>query len=179
MIPETHETQPWLRQFFYDTVSDTYVRRLGLEDTEIAGYVAGVLTRFTDAENLYCVRDPEGRPVREVAEMLLASDPVHGTASSFGEEREVRRHIGDYALFLTGMYPKPDHAHWHREPESFSELVRAGKESYYIVSQFNMFEYASEAPLFARLSEQFERCLYGLTLVREQLGIGSGTGRRN
>jgi len=30
-------------------------------------------------------------------------------------------------------------------------LIRAGKESYFIVSQFNLFEYEQEAPLFARL----------------------------
>ena len=52
---------------------------------------------------------------------------------------------------------------------SLGELIHAGKESYYIVSQFNLFEYEQEAPLFARLSDGFERCLLGLALVREQL----------
>jgi hypothetical protein len=32
-----------------------------------------------------------------------------------------------------------------------------------------MFEYEQEAPLFARLSDRFERCILGLTLVREEL----------
>jgi hypothetical protein len=48
-------------------------------------------------------------------------------------------------------------------------LIRAGKESYFIVSQFNLFEYEQEAPLFARLSDRFEHCILGLTLVREEL----------
>ena len=48
-------------------------------------------------------------------------------------------------------------------------MIRAGKESYYIVSQFDLFEYAQEAPLFARLSDQFENCILGLTLAREDL----------
>jgi len=52
---------------------------------------------------------------------------------------------------------------------SLSELIHAGKESYFIVSQFNMFEYEKEAPLFARLSDGFERCILGLSLVREEL----------
>ena len=38
------------------------------------------------------------------------------------------------------------------------------------MSQFNLFEYEQEAPLFARLSDRFERCILGLTLVREELG---------
>ena len=32
--------------------------------------------------------------------MMLAADPVHGTAASFDEERALRKHIGDYALFV-------------------------------------------------------------------------------
>jgi hypothetical protein len=53
--------------------------------------------------------------------------------------------------------------------ESYFELVRAGKESYYIVSQFDLFEYAEEAPFFARLASSFESCIYGLHLVRGEL----------
>ena len=48
-------------------------------------------------------------------------------------------------------------------------MVQAGKESYYIVSQFDLFEYAQEAPFFARLSGSFEACIYGLNMVRGEL----------
>jgi hypothetical protein len=47
--------------------------------------------------------------------------------------------------------------------------VKAGKESYAIVSSFDQFEYREEAPLFRRLSESFELCVYGLHLVRRDL----------
>jgi hypothetical protein len=70
------------------------------------------------------------------------------------------------------MYPEAsDNARRQRHHRpSLSELISAGKESYFIVSQFNLFEYEQEAPLFARLSDGFERCILGLTLVREELG---------
>ena len=48
-------------------------------------------------------------------------------------------------------------------------MVQAGKESYYIVSQFDLFEYKQEAPFFARLSGSFEACIYGLNMVRGEL----------
>ena len=47
--------------------------------------------------------------------------------------------------------------------------MKAGKESYYIVSKFEFFEYAKVAPLFAKLSCEFERCVYGLNLVKSEL----------
>lgn len=165
MVPEEHS----LRQFFHQIVTDTYSTRLGMRDNEVTSYVADLLTEFCEADKMYRVRDANGNPVREVGEMLKASDPVHGTAASFDAEREVRKHIGDFTLFYTGMYPESTHRFRRSEGESFVDLVKTGKESYYIVSQFNVFEYAMEAPLFAKLSETFERCLYGLTLVREEM----------
>jgi len=49
------------------------------------------------------------------------------------------------------------------------DFMKAGKESYYIVSKFEFFEYAKVAPMFARLSEHFEQCVYGLNLVKNEL----------
>jgi hypothetical protein len=101
--------------------------------------------------------------------MVVAADPVFGAAASFDEERKVRRHIGDYALFATGMYPETMGLWKHSGESSFVEMVKTGKESYYIVSQFDLFEYRDEAPLFGRLSDEFERCMFGLKHVREEI----------
>jgi hypothetical protein len=165
MIPERHP----LRQLFHEVVAGCYATHSGISDPEITSYIGDLLTEFTATEKLYRIRDAEGRPLRAIQEMVRASDPIFGGAASFDEEREVRRHIGDYALFATGMYPESMHLWRHSGESSFVEMVRAGKESYYIVSQFDLFEYESEAPLFARLSEDFERCMYGLGRVREEL----------
>jgi hypothetical protein len=37
--------------------------------------------------------------------MLIESNPML-EARSFDYERKVRKHIGDYTLFLTGLFPK-------------------------------------------------------------------------
>ena len=37
------------------------------------------------------------------------------------------------------------------------------------LSTFEQFEYAKVAPLFKRLSENFERCVYGLNVVKNDL----------
>ena len=165
MISDQHP----LRQLFHEVVTGCYHRRSGIDDPEMTGYVADLLTEFSSTEQLYAIRDAEGRPLKAIQDMVAAADPVFGPAASFDEEREVRRHIGDYALFATGMYPESTHLWRHSGESSFLEMVQAGKQSYYIVSQFDLFEYKDEAPLFARLSAEFERCMFGLTRVREEL----------
>ena len=134
-------------------------------------YVARLLCEFSEAENLYKFRDEMGHPIEELEKMMAAADPVYGSADSFDEERALRKYIGDYALFVAGMYPEAmgSSRRLRRHFPTLGDLIRAGKESYFIVSQFNLFEYEQEAPLFARLSDRFERCILGLTLVREEL----------
>jgi len=163
------ETHP-LESFFQQMVRNSYAGKLGINDPNITQYVARMLCEFSEAEKLYKVRDEHGKPIQALEEMVRAADPVHGTAASFDTERAVRKHIGDYALFVSGMYPESMDP-WKRRfgQQSFEELVAVGKQSYYIVSQFDLEEYAAEAPMFARLSEWFDRCIYGLQLVRDEL----------
>ncbi len=165
------QTHP-LEAFFQQAVRNSYEGKLGLNDPDVTAYVARLLCEFSDANNLYRVRDGAGRPIEALTEMMEASDPVHGSAPSFDAERALRKHIGDYALFTAGMYPEAmgSNRRLRRKQPSLGELILAGKESYYIVSQFNLFEYEQEASLFARLSDRFERCILGLTLVRDEIG---------
>jgi len=162
MFSEVHS----LRQLFHKIVADCYARYTGLRDAELTYYVADLLTDFSDLDRLYHLRDESGAPIEEMSRMLYASDPVFGTASSFGAEREIRKHIGDYSLFHAGMYPEMFRSPRHRDGQLYEEMVQAGRSSYYVVSQFNLCEYAAEAPLFERLTENFELCVYGLNKVR-------------
>jgi len=167
MQATTHPLEP----FFHQVVRNSYEGKLGLHDADVTSYVARLLCEFSESDKLYKVRDEVGRPIEELTDMMHASDPVHGTATSFDAERALRKHIGDYALFVAGMYPEAmaSNRRRRRKQPSLGELIRAGKQSYFIVSQFNLCEYEQEAPMFARLSDGFERCILGLTLVREEL----------
>ncbi len=167
MIPESHP----LRQFFLQLVSEHFHENLGLRDPRMSQYVANMLTDFSESEQLYRIRDAAGRAFDDVGEMLLESNPVYGPAPSFDREREVRKHIGDYTLFFTGMFPEAINRFRLRRQrlENFVDFIRAGKESYFIVSQFDLFEYQKAAPLFAKLSDRFEECVYGLNRVKNDL----------
>jgi len=49
------------------------------------------------------------------------------------------------------------------------DYVKAGKESYRVVSCFDQFEYRAEAHLFRKLAECFELCVVGLNRVKQDL----------
>jgi len=75
--------------------------------------------------------------------MLVESNPLLD-ASSFDREREVRKHVGDFTLFFTGLFPKAVASLPRLRPfsiDTFIDYVSAGKESYAVVAAFNLFEY--------------------------------------
>jgi hypothetical protein len=167
MIPESHP----LQQLFVELVGRHYAEEIGIRDPQLISYVAHLLTEFCGAEQLFKVRNAANRRLDDVGEMLLESDPVYGPAPSFDRERQVRKHIGDFTLFFAGMFPESVHHYRLRRQrlESLLDWMKAGKESYYIVSKFEHFEYAKVAPLFANLSRNFEECVYGLNRVKNEL----------
>ena len=163
------ESNP-LRQFFQDVVERNY-DEAGVRSAEVQCYVANLLTEFCESETLYKIRNAQDRRLSDMGEMLLEADPVYGPAPSFDRERQVRKHIGDYSLFFTGMFPESiNHLRLRRARlENFIDIVRAGKESYFIVSKFEHFEYAKVAPLFRRMAQEFEQLVYGLNQVKNEL----------
>lgn len=160
-----------LRNFLGELVWRHFFEDVRLEEPQVAAYVAAVLADFARTENLYQIRNAQGKRLEDVGEMLVESNPML-EAASFDREREVRKHVGDYTLFMTGLFPENvARIQQRRRPglEAFVDFVQAGKESYAVVSSFNQFEYKEEAPLFRRLSDDFELCVVGLNLVKQDL----------
>jgi len=167
MIPEAHS----LYALFDELIHYHFDRDIGLRDSEVQDYVVNMLTEFCEVEQMLKIRNANNRALNDVGEMLLEADPIYGPAPSFDRERQVRKHIGDYTLFLAGMFPESINRYRLRRQrlENFVDFIKAGKESYFIVSKFDQFEYAKLAPLFGKLSLEFESCVYRLNLVKGDL----------
>jgi hypothetical protein len=159
-----------LRGLFQDLVFRRLYGDAQVRDRDIAAYVANLLVEFTHVSNLYRIRNARGERLEDVGEMLVESNPLL-EGRSFVREREVRKHIGDYTMFLSGLFPGYVASLPRRglRLDAFVDYVKAGKESYRIVAAFDQFEYRGEAPLFRRLSDRFELCVYGLNLVTSDL----------
>src|SRR5260370_42205238 len=155
-----------LNRFFSELVEQSFHRHLEMRDEEILHYLSALLFDFTSTDHVYKIRDAKGRAIEDVGEMLLESDPL-GRGQSFDREREVRKHVGDFTLFFSGMFPESIR-NWRLrrfQAGSFVDYIRAGKEAYHVVADFNQFEYKPVAPLFQKLEESFKDGLYGLHLA--------------
>jgi hypothetical protein len=159
-----------LRKLFSDLVNRRLYGDAQVRNPEVTVYITGLLTRFTHVRELYKIRNARGKRLEDVGELLIESNPLL-EGRSFVYEREVRKHIGDYTMFLAGLFPEYVAALPKRglRLDAFVDYIKAGKESYRVVSCFDQFEFRDEAPLFRRLAESFELCVFGLNLVKNDL----------
>jgi hypothetical protein len=158
-----------LRALFEELVRNAFLRELRYHEPGVISYVSALLADFTRTDQLYKIKNVSGRRLDDVGEMLIESNPLL-EARSFIREREVRKHIGDYTLFFTGLFP--EHLKLPRQTlrlDYFVDYMKAGKESYHIVSKFDQFEFRRVAPLFRRLADDFELLAYGLNRVRDEM----------
>jgi hypothetical protein len=85
----------------------------------------------------------------------------------------VHRHIGDYTLFMAGVFPeflrRLKTSKVVISPDALLDYTQVGKRSYRIVAEFTYGPYEESAPLFRKLAENFELCVYGLGYVRADL----------
>ena len=161
-----------LRDFFQSLVHNSVHVKMGLRDSDVESYLCGLVTEFmhTDASAL----ENQDKQVDDLVEMIVEGDVLLG-AQSFDREREVHKHIGDYILFWGGIFP--EHLELLKKsgrPAGLIDHVNQGKTSYHLVSTFVHGDYATEASLFRRLSDEFETYLFALHLVREAWGGEDG-----
>jgi len=154
-----------LRRMFAGVTEQTFVDVLGIGDPPVVDYVAELLTRFIHMDQLYRLRGA-GRRLEEVAEMILEAE---GLPPGGRTRREFYRHIGDFTLFWTGLYPEAlERMRSRLTKDYFLDYCEQGKRSYYIASTFSDDPYVEEAPVLRRLSDHFELFSYGLNHVRRE-----------
>ncbi|MEM9825119.1 MAG: hypothetical protein AAF958_00945 [Planctomycetota bacterium] len=153
-----------IERFFRGLAESIFQTRLGVADVEMVDYLSDMLLRFVRSDTIYRVRRGTGRPATEVFAMLSEAEKRMGLA-----KREVHRHIGDFTLFWSGMYPESLRKTPEGEsPSAFLAYCDHGKRSYRIASQIEGGQDRPPCEVLFRLSEQFEMCAYGLREVRRQ-----------
>jgi len=161
-VPKTDHP---LRRLFAGLTEHTFLNTLGMGDPPLIDYLAALLSRFIHMDAVFRLRNTRGKRLEEVADMMLEAEGLPEGRT----RREIHRHIGDFALFWTGVYPEAlERLRSALSKDHFIDYCAQGKRSYYIASTFADDPYRDEAPVLRRLSTEFELCAYGLNQVRRE-----------
>jgi hypothetical protein len=155
-----------LRKLFAGLTEQTFMAELGVADPHLVDYLSLLLTRFVHLDAIHRFRDATGKRLEEVVEMMIEAEALPATGRT---RREYHRHIGDFTLFWTGVYPEAlKRLQTVLSKDRFIDYCEQGKRSYYIASTFENDPYREEAKVLRRLSSDFELCAFGLSQVRRE-----------
>lgn len=154
-----------LRRFFAGLVESTFQTELGLADPSLTDYLGDLLVRFTQWDAIFRLRTPDGARIEEVAGMLHEADQREGRP-----RRDGFRHVGDVALFYTGVYP--ERLRRRDAADALLNVASVGKEAYRTAAQSPPVIQGppdeEDGPVLLRLADEFEVCGVGLGRVRAE-----------
>ena len=158
-IPESHP----LHRLFRGLTEYTFMNELGIGDPSLVGYVAELLASFVPSQGVWQLRDAQGRQLFQVTAMVAEAE----AAGDAQRRRECHRHVGDYTLFWTGLYPEAlGRLQKTNSPDALIDYQEQGRRSYYVASRLSSGSFMSS--VYRRLSDEFELCAFGLSCVRRE-----------
>jgi hypothetical protein len=150
-----------LHEFFLSMARKSFAE-LGVEDQDVVGYVAALMTEFARADRLYALQGARGRAMDSVAHMVQHAPGKPSDERSLVQARAMRKYVGDYTLFMSGLFRT------HVEQRGALDYYLAeGRRSYWVVSELDLSLYRHGFLLFQQLSKNFEYYSGALDYMRK------------
>ena len=94
-----------LRRLFKGLIDNAFCVEIGVCDPDLTDYIADLLVGFVHVDALHALRGLDGARLSDLAAML---DAVTGldTQAGRGDRLRMYRHVGDFTLFWSGVYPE-------------------------------------------------------------------------
>jgi hypothetical protein len=152
------------RFYFYILVRHAF-RRSGLNSREVADYVAEVLAEFARSERARCVVPGQPGALDYLFEMLSALRAADDRTSFV-----IRAHIGNYSLFLSGVFP--ERIRFRAEARGFPDLryyEGLGRTQYRVASDHRLAQRYELTEIFSTLADRFEATRVALNDISDRL----------
>lgn len=139
--------------------------RLGEQDRTLADYMASLFMEFGVRDRARHISRWDDETYDTLADLLSASE-----GSDPGRSFLVRTHLGNYALWLSGIFP--DHIEerrWRRGGPDLNYYETMGRTGYALAARHRLAKEAGVSELYALASERFRVMRIALTGVSDAL----------
>ncbi|HKH94561.1 MAG TPA: hypothetical protein VKA54_22330, partial [Gemmatimonadaceae bacterium] len=141
------------------------LKRLGEEDRRLADYVAAVLMHFGMRDNAHRVSASDDQLYDSLAALMADVDDPDGRRSFL-----VRTHLGNYALWLSGLFPDYiEHRKWRRGGPDLDYYEEMGRRGYRLAAGHRLADDHGLSTLFATAAERFGLLRAALNDVSDSL----------
>jgi hypothetical protein len=141
------------------------LRRLGEEDRRLADYVAAVMMHFGMRDNAFRVSAADDQVYDSLAALVADVDDPDVRRSFL-----VRTHLGNYALWLSGLFPDYiEHRKWRRGGPDLDYYEEMGRRGFQLAAGHRLADDHGMSTLFATAAERFGLLRAALNDVSDSL----------
>jgi hypothetical protein len=159
---EDPRTLPVSPQLYFYVLTRRALPRL---ERETADYIATVLVVFMEMRKLRTLPTHPESVVDYVSDMLAAL-----AAASAAEEFHIRAHVGNYSMFMAGIFPAHlQHRASVRGAPGLSFYDELGSRSYRLASDHELAQQHALSPVYRAIADRFKEVRFSLNQMADRL----------
>jgi hypothetical protein len=155
-----------LRRLFGGLLEQIFMTEVGICAPRLTDYLAQLLADFVHMDRVFRLKSADGQLIREVSRMRAEAE-IGIRLGDQTRARLISRYIGDFTLFWAGLYPESLRPRQNLGADLLRVYMLEGKAGYELASALSHTDDVPPAELLFDLSRQFDSCVHGLHLVRE------------
>ena len=147
-------------QFYFYVLLRHVLKDAGLNDRAVSDYVASLLASFSDRARMRSPANGSTSPIQYVSDMLIALRAASPTQSFL-----IRAHVGNYALFITGIFHESVQCRSQRGAPDMGFYEDVGSANFKAAASHRVARTAALSGVYEQLAEQF----HGVRLALNRL----------
>jgi hypothetical protein len=151
-------------QLYFYVLTRHVLKRTGLNDLALTDYVASLLETFSQTARMRSPADGRGTPMQYVSDMLIALQKA-SPAQSF----LIRAHVGNYSLFLAGIFHETVQNRSQRGGPNVSFYEEVGRTNYRVAAGHQVARSCALTEIYETLAASFRDVRLALNELSETL----------
>jgi hypothetical protein len=151
-------------QLYFYVLTRHVLKETGLNDRSLSDYVASLLECFSHTARMRSPADGRDTPIQYVSDMLVALRDATPQQTFL-----IRAHIGNYALFITGIFHETVQSRSQRGAPDLSYYEDLGRASYKAVAEHKVARTWDLSHVYNSLAERFRDVRKALNRMSDSL----------
>lgn len=151
-------------QLYFYVLLRRVLKDTGLDDRAVSDYVASLLANFSDLARMRSPANGSTSPIQYVSDMLIALQKASPTQTFL-----IRAHVGNYALFVTGIFHESVQSRSQRGAPDLGFYEDVGSANYKAAAGHQFARTAALSGVYERLSEQFHDVRLALNRLSDSI----------
>ena len=152
-------------QLYFYILTRHVLKETGILDRGICDYIASLLETYSKTGLMRSPTGPEGTPIQYLSDLLLA---LRNASNS--QVFLIRAHLGNYSLFLTGVFHENvAHRVERRGAPDLSFYEELGSMNYKVVARHELARSCDLSDIYVGLSERFREIRLALNRLSDSL----------